>query len=51
MDWVGSGLRFVVGFSAAAGTGILLTRSGRLAGDFGDPGDTLEHCFNSTVRH
>ncbi|GHF81716.1 hypothetical protein GCM10018787_33110 [Streptomyces thermodiastaticus] len=44
MDWVGNGL----GFAAAAGTGILLSR-GSAAGKH--PGDTLEHCFNFTSEH
>ncbi len=43
VDWVGNGFCF----SAAAGTGILLSRSGHRR----TPGDTLEHFFHSTARH
>ncbi|GAA4958175.1 hypothetical protein GCM10023238_26160 [Streptomyces heliomycini] len=47
VDWVGRGF----GLSAAAGTGILLSRSGRSARIPYDPGTALEHCYQSTARH
>ncbi|GGP84304.1 hypothetical protein GCM10010266_02850 [Streptomyces griseomycini] len=47
VDWVGRGF----GLSAAAGTGILLSRSGRPAEAHDDSGTTLEHCLQFTARH